>query len=303
MLSYKVNPTLCASKQLSRAVAPLLHQSTLASPGIRVATLVSIQQHGTTRYFSTTPVTHLRDFFPVKETENIRQTLPSWPHHGYTEQEMLDVVPAHREPQTVGDWAAWKFMRFCRWGMDFFTGMEKEQAVDKKNPTIAVNSIKPLTESQWMIRFIFLESIAGVPGMVAGMLRHLHSIRRLKRDNGWIETLLEESYNERMHLLTFMKMCEPGLSTLHNADLPSTNTARSLYEVNAHWGSGGILQRPLHILSHFPQDHAQVCWLPRRRGCSHVHDVYQADRGRPPAEMVRSEFYGSRSRCQVLANA
>lgn len=33
----------------------------------------------------------------------------------------------------------------------------------------------------------------------------------MKRDNGWIETLLEESYNERMHLLTFMKMCEPGL--------------------------------------------------------------------------------------------
>jgi hypothetical protein len=46
--------------------------------------------------------------------------------------------------------------------------------------------------------------------MVAGMLRHLGSLRRLKRDNGWIETLLEESYNERMHLLTFMKMCEPG---------------------------------------------------------------------------------------------
>lgn len=46
--------------------------------------------------------------------------------------------------------------------------------------------------------------------MVGGMLRHLSSLRRMKRDNGWIETLLEESYNERMHLLTFMKMCEPG---------------------------------------------------------------------------------------------
>lgn len=46
--------------------------------------------------------------------------------------------------------------------------------------------------------------------MVAGMLRHLRSLRSLKRDNGWIETLLEESYNERMHLLTFLKMCEPG---------------------------------------------------------------------------------------------
>ena len=32
----------------------------------------------------------------------------------------------------------------------------------------------------------------------------------MKRDNGWIETLLEESYNERMHLLTFMKIAEPG---------------------------------------------------------------------------------------------
>jgi ubiquinol oxidase len=59
-------------------------------------------------------------------------------------------------------------------------------------------------------RNIFLESVAGVPGMVAGMLRHLHSMRRMKRDNGWIETLLEESYNERMHLLTFLKMAEPG---------------------------------------------------------------------------------------------
>lgn len=94
--------------------------------------------------------------------------------------------------------------------MDFFTGMKKSQKVDKSNPTVAVDTIQPLTEGQWLLRFLFLESIAGVPGMVAGMLRHLHSIRRLKRDNGWIETLLEESYNERMHLLTFMKMCEPG---------------------------------------------------------------------------------------------
>jgi ubiquinol oxidase len=42
--------------------------------------------------------------------------------------------------------------------------------------------------------------------MVAGMLRHLHSMRRMKRDHGWIETLLEESYNERMHLLIFLKV-------------------------------------------------------------------------------------------------
>ncbi|GAB1213963.1 hypothetical protein ATERTT37_003119 [Aspergillus terreus] len=67
-----------------------------------------------------------------------------------------------------------------------------------------------MTEKKWITRFIFLESVAGVPGMVAGMLRHLKSIRRMKRDYGWIETLLEEAYNERMHLLTFLNLAEPS---------------------------------------------------------------------------------------------
>ena len=46
--------------------------------------------------------------------------------------------------------------------------------------------------------------------MVAGMIRHLHSLRRLKRDGGWIHTLLEEAENERMHLLTFLRLKQPG---------------------------------------------------------------------------------------------
>lgn len=68
-----------------------------------------------------------------------------------------------------------------------------------------------MTYDKWLIRFIFLESVAGVFGMVGGMIRHLHSLRRLRRDKGWIETLLEEAYNERMHLLTFLKMRRPGI--------------------------------------------------------------------------------------------
>jgi hypothetical protein len=51
-----------------------------------------------------------------------------------------------------------------------------------------------MTEAKWLTRFIFLETIAGVPGMMAGMIRHFHSLRRMKRDNGWIETMLEDAY-------------------------------------------------------------------------------------------------------------
>ena len=40
-------------------------------------------------------------------------------------------------------------------------------------------------------RLIMLESIAGCPGMVAAVLRHFTSLRLLRRDHGWIHTLLE----------------------------------------------------------------------------------------------------------------
>ncbi|KAF3767265.1 alternate oxidase precursor [Cryphonectria parasitica EP155] len=206
MFAPRVNNKLCSPKQatqLSRAVAPLLSTSSCSSS-------LSSSSSSSRRSFSTTPANRLRDFFPAKETTRIRTTPPAWPHHGYTEAEMLAVVPGHRKPVTWGDKLAWALIRTSRWCMDKATGMSKDQKTDKKRPTTAVVADRALTEQQWLVRFIFLESIAGVPGMVAGMLRHLRSLRALKRDNGWIETLLEESYNERMHLLTFMKMCEPG---------------------------------------------------------------------------------------------
>jgi hypothetical protein len=46
---------------------------------------------------------------------------------------------------------------------------------------------------KWLLRIVFLETVAGVPGMVAGMLRHMRSLRRMERDRGWIHTLLEEA--------------------------------------------------------------------------------------------------------------
>ncbi|TDH72691.1 uncharacterized protein CCR75_008786 [Bremia lactucae] len=67
-----------------------------------------------------------------------------------------------------------------------------------------------MTEKDWLHRCIFLESLAGVPGMVGGMLRHLRSLRRMKRDYGWIHTLLEEAENERMHLLIFLNLKQPN---------------------------------------------------------------------------------------------
>ena len=49
-----------------------------------------------------------------------------------------------------------------------------------------------MNKSKWLTRLVFLETVAGVPGMVGVMIRHLHSLRLMRRDNGWIHTLLEE---------------------------------------------------------------------------------------------------------------
>ncbi|KAK5798672.1 hypothetical protein VI817_004962 [Penicillium citrinum] len=129
----------------------------------------------------------------------------NWTHPIYTQQQVLAVQTAHRKASSWQDKVALSTVKLLRWGMDFVTGY------NSYSPTSNFETkARPMTEQKWITRFIFLESVAGVPGMVAGMLRHLKSIRMMRRDYGWIETLLEEAYNERMHLLTFLKLAEPS---------------------------------------------------------------------------------------------
>ena len=58
-------------------------------------------------------------------------------------------------------------------------------------------------------RAVVLETVAAVPGMVAGMLLHLKSLRKMEDDKGWIKILLDEAANERMHLMTFIEIAKP----------------------------------------------------------------------------------------------
>jgi ubiquinol oxidase len=60
-------------------------------------------------------------------------------------------------------------------------------------------------------RAVVLETVAGVPGMVAGMWTHLTSLRTMKMGYGpKIRTLLDEAENERMHLMTFIEIAKPN---------------------------------------------------------------------------------------------
>ena len=111
---------------------------------------------------------------------------------GFIEQ----LKPKHRPPQGARDYLSMFAVWSARKGFDTITSYSHD---------------KSLTKDQWLFRFIFLETVAGIPGMVAGMLRHMNSLRLLRHDNGWIHTLLEEAENERMHLMTFLNMKQPSI--------------------------------------------------------------------------------------------
>ena len=60
-------------------------------------------------------------------------------------------------------------------------------------------------------RAVVLETVAAVPGMVAGAGLHFKSLRRMEDDRGWIKELLDEADNERMHLMTFIEIAQPNI--------------------------------------------------------------------------------------------
>ncbi|KIJ17691.1 hypothetical protein PAXINDRAFT_167678 [Paxillus involutus ATCC 200175] len=134
-------------------------------------------------------------------------------HPVYSEEELRSVEVLHREAKTLSDKLACNLVRLARWGFDFVSGYKHKPL--PRDHKMSTEELKAggyiLTEKAWLQRILFLETIAGVPGMVAAMLRHLTSLRLMRRDSGWIHTLLEEAENERMHLMTFMTLRQPSL--------------------------------------------------------------------------------------------
>ena len=93
----------------------------------------------------------------------------------------------HRKPEDFGDKCALFFTMRLRWFADTFFA------------------------KRYGHRAVVLETVAGVPGMVAGMWNHLRSLRKMQPDDrGWIKTLLAEAENERMHLMIFIRIAKPN---------------------------------------------------------------------------------------------
>ena len=98
---------------------------------------------------------------------------------------MMDNLQKHYKPENMSDRIALTFTKLLRLIADIFF------------------------KKKYGHRAVVLETVAAVPGMVAGMLMHLKSLRKMEDDKGWIKLLLEEAENERMHLMTFIQVSKP----------------------------------------------------------------------------------------------
>merc|ERR1719163_414366 len=116
----------------------------------------------------------------------------------WTDAEVNAIVKRHRKPDTLADsiayWSLWSLKEL----LDLACGY-----------TTSKWGLNKFTEKGWLYRVTFLETVAGIPGFVGAMARHCKSLREMKRDNGWIHTLLEEAENERMHLLVCLDYLKP----------------------------------------------------------------------------------------------
>lgn len=97
------------------------------------------------------------------------------PHYAYPTTEAEKIEYTHNAPKTIKDKVAYYAIKFIRKSYDYLTRYDPND----------------MTENKWITRCMFLETVAGVPGMVGGMCRHLRSLRTMKRDNGWIHHLIE----------------------------------------------------------------------------------------------------------------
>jgi len=85
---------------------------------------------------------------------------------------------AHQAPSKISEYIAYKITQVLKFMLNIFYG------------------------TKYAKRAVILETIAAVPGMVAGMLNHLKALR-------WVRELLDEAENERMHLMIFLEVAKP----------------------------------------------------------------------------------------------
>jgi len=193
----------------------------------------------------------------------------------YTSEELHSVKVVHRENKEAKDYIASALVTSARFVFDLATRY-KQYTPKPEEKGMSLEELRRkklvMTEKDWLARALFLESIAGVPGSAASVLRHLKSLRTLKRDGGLIHTLLAGQpalFPNKAAALTTM-----------NRGGERTKASHELYEAQTTWMVPSIygLSQPRDFLQRFlfhvfaiAEELSSLCRQAGRRSCTYLH--------------------------------
>jgi len=116
-------------------------------------------------------------------------------HATYNPAELENLPEVTIQPKTLSD----KFAQFSVKAFTYpFEDLKKVFA-----------NMGPETEKKVFRRLILFESLAVTPAMIAANYLHFKGVRSSKNYGDWINTLLGEAENEKIHLMTFLELYKP----------------------------------------------------------------------------------------------
>ncbi len=129
-------------------------------------------------------------------------------------------------------------------------------------------------------RAIVLETIAGVPGIVAGVWLHMKSLRKMEAGLGpKIREMMAEAENERMHLMIFIDIAKP------------TWLERWIVLV----AQGIFLVFYFFLFVFFPKTaHRMIHYFEKEAVISYTHYLHMVDSGQAeniPATKLAKQYY------------
>ena len=129
-------------------------------------------------------------------------------------------------------------------------------------------------------RAVVLETIAGVPGIVAGVWLHMKSLRKMEAGLGpKIREMMAEAENERMHLMIFIDIAKP------------TWLERWLVLI----AQGIFLVFYFFLFVLFPKTaHRMIHYFEREAVVSYTHYLHMVDSGQTeniPATKLAKQYY------------
>nr|QKX46082.1 mitochondrial ubiquinol oxidase 1a [Aquilaria sinensis] len=156
----------------------------------------------------------VRDLSTLTELRNKEQPQPQEDRKRIVSYWGVEPGKITKEDGTIWNWTCFKPSEAYK--ADLSIDLKKHHTPTNLTDKMAYWTVKSLRwptdlffQRRYGCRAMMLETVAAVPGMVAGILLHCRSLRRFEHSGGWIKALVEEAENERMHLMTFMEVSQP----------------------------------------------------------------------------------------------